>query len=1224
MFSAWFTRTNASTKNYSILCKRQQASGPVRRFHTSDGRNDKQEVFTGEIRKNPVGIQRLSEELYKQLFPDVSKAKGSRKDAIDLRLVKLAHKYLKSNDLYGKQCSENPPITFKMPKLQGKNIEEHFYRLGTASCSRYLALVEKFLRLGNDPPGMPKGRWQFRSGWTRYCAGKEPETVPYPLEDELVFDVEVMYKKSHYPILATCMSPTAWYGWCSPYLTGESGLIDGHLIPLGVDKHDKIVVGHNVSYDRARVKEEYSLKATRAFYIDTMSLHVAVSGMCSRQRGKWIQYRKKMDEKTEQEGNLEKIRDGARTGGLKKLLANPILDDEVMDPAKDGSEESNIRLSDDPWLKMSSLNSLKHVARFHCGIHMDKKIRDDFATANVEDIRGRFQQLMDYCAGDVDATYRVFNKVFPMFRKIVPHNVSFAALRIIDQSFLPVNRTWNEYIRTAEGLYQESFRKIEDKLKQLCDDVVSLKDKAAQKPWEKDPWLSQLDWTIVAPKFTKSGRPYKRQKLPGYPEWYKKLVTKHKLRITTRTRIAPLLLRLSWEGNPVFWTKTKGWCFWVDRAKEDEFKAKNYLQIKPECLLDEEPQLEEVLSRILPKKSLFKVPHESGPSARTTSLMSKPFLRYFEQDILSSEFQVAKDALQLAVSNSYWVSSRERIMDQFVVFDDEGVVDITGEGMKDKDKAEDNAQAIGNAQENAQVNIPTTRMKSFVNPKNSNINTVGVIIPQVISMGTITRRAVEKTWLTASNAKKNRLGSELKAMVRAPDGYCFVGADVDSEELWIASLMGDSVFKIHGGTALGWMTLEGNKAMGTDLHSKTAQILGISRGDAKVFNYGRIYGAGVDFATTLLKKFNPSLSDGEAVSTAHRLYSATKGKSGMLDGERVWYGGSESVVFNRLERIAQQDEPKTPALGAGITAALKKRFLNANTFMPSRVNWAIQSSGVDYLHLILTSVEYLCKVYGIQARLCLTVHDEARYITRLEDRYKMAMVMQIANVWTRAMFCHQVGIDDIPQCCAFFSAVDIDRVIRKEVNMDCITPSNGTAIPHGESLDVYQILAKPEVREMLAHPRNIDLSAIDVPQRVDKPLEAMDRQLDDGTRCLYISMQIAKSEAEFAGYKRKYLRNIDFQHSMHFGAALGAKRRPRRRRSHAKAQRKNIVNETTSLVLNPQPVTQPAAPPPLPDNAADGASTAVDMAFRATSLSAQDMREIFAQPLRTARIYQRR
>jgi DNA polymerase gamma 1 len=89
-------------------------------------------------------------------------------------------------------------------------------------------------------------------------------------------------------------------------------------------------------------------------------------------------------------------------------------------------------------------------------------------------------------------------------------------------------------------------------------------------------------------------------------------------------------------------------------------------------------------------------------------------------------------------------------------------------------------------------------------------------------------------------------------MVQAPPGYYFVGADVDSQELWIASILGDAQFaKMHGkmhtmrsvpietsaclgSTAFGWMNLQGKKKDGTDLHSKVASLVGISRDQAKV------------------------------------------------------------------------------------------------------------------------------------------------------------------------------------------------------------------------------------------------------------------------------------------------------------------------------------------------------------------------------------------------------
>ena len=46
------------------------------------------------------------------------------------------------------------------------------------------------------------------------------------------------------------------------------------------------------------------------------------------------------------------------------------------------------------------------------------------------------------------------------------------------------------------------------------------------------------------------------------------------------------------------------------------------------------------------------------------------------------------------------------------------------------------------------------------------------------------------------------------------------------QELWIAAIFGDSqLVGEHGCTALGWMTLQGTKAAGTDMHSITARYL---------------------------------------------------------------------------------------------------------------------------------------------------------------------------------------------------------------------------------------------------------------------------------------------------------------------------------------------------------------------------------------------------------------
>ena len=85
------------------------------------------------------------------------------------------------------------------------------------------------------------------------------------------------------------------------------------------------------------------------------------------------------------------------------------------------------------------------------------------------------------------------------------------------------------------------------------------------------------------------------------------------------------------------------------------------------------------------------------------------------------------------------------------------------------------------------INVPNIYLE-----ENLKHTVFSAIIPQVVVCGTVTRRAIEPTWMTASNVQSERLGSELRSLVQAPIGYKFIGSDVDSQELWIASILGDA------------------------------------------------------------------------------------------------------------------------------------------------------------------------------------------------------------------------------------------------------------------------------------------------------------------------------------------------------------------------------------------------------------------------------------------------
>ncbi|KAH7972421.1 hypothetical protein HPB52_012069 [Rhipicephalus sanguineus] len=296
----------------------------------------------------------------------------------------------------------------------------------------------------------------------------------------------------------------------------------------------------------------------------------------------------------------------------------------------------------------------------------------------------------------------------------------------------------------------------------------------------------------------------------------------------------------------------------------------------------------------------------------------------------------------------------------------------------------------------------------------------GVILPRIIPAGTVTRRGVETTWLTASNAYKDRVGSELKCMIQAPKGY----------------------HGMHGCTAFGWMTLQGNKAAGTDMHSRIAQ------------------------------SFNHRLSSQEAASKAKMMYAQTKGVRvhGGECGEnvgrqnvrvqgahKVWSGGSESHMFNKLEEIANSKVPRTPVLGCCISRALE----------PARpASTGRASSAVDYLHLMLVTMRWLMEDFAIRGRFAVSIHDEVRFLVASEDRYRATLALQVTNLFTRSFFAWRLGMRDLPQSVAFFSSVEVDTCFEKRWTWTCVTPSNpqglkeGYGIPPGEALDIYAVLER--------------------------------------------------------------------------------------------------------------------------------------------------------------------
>ncbi|KAJ1334255.1 hypothetical protein BSLG_008182 [Batrachochytrium salamandrivorans] len=291
-----------------------------------------------------------------------------------------------------------PPMARGEPLHTEKENADSLARIISECNSLYLEQADAFMNATLPPK---PNHWVQKSGWTRYNTDGSTMSVEHPTVGEpLVFDVEVMFRISAFPAMAVAVSPTAWYSWCAVPLVYKNSLrktLDKR-ISLGPPGIPRVVVGHNVTYDRARIQEEYLEEPTSIAYICTMALNIALFRYNARETMVWI---KLMEGKTNYA--LEPVPQGYW----------------------DCSSNSEKRL-----VTASTCNGLKHLVKLHLGETMDKSTRDLFSGHHLLSIRSptTFQEAMRYCAEDVALTHGLYKKLFSMFRQEFPDTASFAMM----------------------------------------------------------------------------------------------------------------------------------------------------------------------------------------------------------------------------------------------------------------------------------------------------------------------------------------------------------------------------------------------------------------------------------------------------------------------------------------------------------------------------------------------------------------------------------------------------------------------------------------------------------------------------------------------------------------------------------------------------------------------------------------------------------------------------
>jgi DNA polymerase gamma 1 len=556
---------------------------------------------------NPLGYPVVSDEIHGKLFGTVDRPEPAQKQ-LDRAISHLKRFNIPTPVQYPEGMYDG---ALPLPDLKGETISDHFEKIAEQQVGHYKKLADDFSKAPLPPiPGIDD--IVLNSGWTRYVFEESgqwiTESVPYPTESAFTFDTETFVQGGAFPIIGTALSSEAAYIWIASELIDplipEDKWDQFSMIPLG---KDKFVAGHNISYDRVRSTEGYSLENTKPenFFFDTLSAHVGVSGLASGQRWLYVLADKEPEEMTEEE--------------KMKLRFAP------------------------KWLEAGATNSLLECYNFHVYEvrkffnsdtakkldQGDKKVRDLFVNAkDLGAIRQAIFPALDYAIKDAYYTAELFQAIWPKYLDSTPSLVALAGHYHLNGSVVPLAGDWPQWLARTEEVYNEHL----DEMRRICVDLVwkcyeewkilYLNDpKRAEAYWRKDPWLTQLNWEVKTFK----------GKYAHIPNWVRPFIKDPDTNISTKSNLSHLMLKLQWENSPIVYTDDRGWCYHNEEGE------------------------------------LTKIPHPKGAGANVGGVLSKDFVDDMAAGRLSSELPEAKRALDIANATSYWTSVRKRVMDRLFV-----------------------------------------------------------------------------------------------------------------------------------------------------------------------------------------------------------------------------------------------------------------------------------------------------------------------------------------------------------------------------------------------------------------------------------------------------------------------------------------------------------------------------------------------------------------------------
>lgn len=234
----------------------------------------------------------------------------------------------------------------------------------------------------------------------------------------------------------------------------------------------------------------------------------------------------------------------------------------------------------------------------------------------------------------------------------------------------------------------------------------------------------------------------------------------------------------------------------------------------------------------------------------------------------------------------------------------------------------------------------------------------GRIHGSIDTVGTRTRRGAHRNPNLGQVPAHTEYGKACRSLFYAPDGFVEIGVDASALEL---RCLAHYMAHYDGGEYIN-VVLNGSKEDGSDMHSRNAKALELSRDDAKTWFYAFIYGAG-------------DLKLGSIGSPV----TLSKGKLEELGKKR------RNAFLDSLPALRKlTDRAKELTKERGYLYSLDRQRL-VSPSVHAALNTLLQSAGAILVKRVMVIADHKLREAGLHLQQLGWIHDEMQYLAGPEE-----------------------------------------------------------------------------------------------------------------------------------------------------------------------------------------------------------------------------------------------